>query len=167
MESRVICGQGFVLTAHGGRLFRGGRLLVALKIEKVVEIMESTMSEQLKLTPRRKNLAARTRILDFYRTSQSNSEMVSTQLTKSRTCSFSVAASAFSRICSSLKVGLLMALRSLGGAPGDLRALFSGLRIAVAGVGGGRYFLSVSSSISTDSWEILCRYPKPTSAGCG
>jgi hypothetical protein len=33
----------------------------------VVATMESTMSEQLKLTPRRKNLAARTRILAFCR----------------------------------------------------------------------------------------------------
>jgi len=65
MQRRVICGHGFVVRAHGGRLFRGGIDLVALKMEKVVAIMESTISEQLKFTPRRKNFAARTRIFDF------------------------------------------------------------------------------------------------------
>ena len=152
MLSKAICGHGLVPLAHGGKLLRGGRFLVALKMVKVVAIMERTMSEQLKLTPRRKNLAARTRILAFCRTIRKVVQKgLGHQLfTKSRTCSLSVESSAFSRICSSWKVGLLMALRSLGGAPGDLRALFSGLRIGVAGVGGGRYFRSVSS-ISTDS----------------
>ncbi len=67
MVRRTICGQGFVLFAHGGRLLRGGRLLVALKMVTVVVTMERMISEQLKLTPRRKNLAARTRIFAFCR----------------------------------------------------------------------------------------------------
>lgn len=62
--------------------------------------------------------------------------------TKSFCCSFSVDCSRFSRICSSLKVGLRMVVSAVrGGAPGDLSALLRG----VFGVGGGRYFLSVSS----------------------
>lgn len=63
MQRSVICGHGFVVNAHGGRLLRGGMDLVSLKMEKVVASMDSTMSEQLKLTLLRKNLAARTRIL--------------------------------------------------------------------------------------------------------
>ena len=144
---------------------------MALKIVTVVATMESTISEQLKLTPRRKNLAARTRIFAFCRNELDYCIYIYIyiyvhQLTKSRTCSLSVDSSAFSRTCSSWKVGLLIILRSFGGAPGDLSALFNGLRIGDPGVGGGRYFRSVSS-ISTDSCEILFRYPKPTSEGCG
>jgi hypothetical protein len=77
--------------------------------------------------------------------------------TKSLACSLSVITSCFSRCCSSRKVGLRIDMAPpgvRGGAPGDLRALLSG----VLGVGGGRYLLSVSS-ISTD-----CMWVKPTSA---
>ena len=42
-----------------------GRSLVALKMEKDEEIMARTMREQLKLTPRRANLAILTRVLIF------------------------------------------------------------------------------------------------------
>jgi len=66
MQMRVICGQVDWPRAQTGRLLRGGSILVALKIEKVVESIERTMREQLKLTPRRKNLATRTRVLTFW-----------------------------------------------------------------------------------------------------
>lgn len=133
--------------AHGGRLFRAGIFFVALKMENVVASMDRTIREQLKLTPRRKNLAILTLVLDF----------------RSCSCSFSVLSSAFSNISSSLKVGLSMASRFLGAAPGDFIALLRGLRIGEPGVGGGRYLVSVSS-ISTDAWVFL-RYPNPMSAG--
>lgn len=136
--------------AHGGRPFRDGMCLVALKMENVVASIARTIKEQLKLTPRRKNLAILTLVLDF----------------KSTSCSLSVLSSAFSNISSSLNVGLSIASRFLGAAPGDFIALFRGLRIESLkpGVGGGRYFVSVSS-ISTDMCEFF-RYPKPMSAGC-
>jgi len=51
--------------AHAGRLFLVGKALVALKIEKVIESIESTMRLQLKFTPRRKNFAIRTLVLIF------------------------------------------------------------------------------------------------------
>lgn len=65
MTSRVICGQVCWPLAQAGKLLRFGSSLVALKIEKVVLSMESTISEQVKLVPRRKNLATRTRVLTF------------------------------------------------------------------------------------------------------
>lgn len=115
--------------AHGGRLFLGARVLVALKMAKTVASIESTIKLQAKLIPLKKIFAIRTRVLIF----------------RSFACSFSVITSLFSRICSSLNVGLRIMVSAVrGGAPGDLRALLSG----DIGVGGGRYFLSVSS-IST------------------
>jgi hypothetical protein len=54
-----------VPTAQAGRLFLGGRALVALKIEKVIESMERTIRLQLKFTPRRKNFAIRTLVFIF------------------------------------------------------------------------------------------------------
>jgi len=139
-----------VPAAHGGRLFRAGICFVALNMENVVASMERTMREQLKLTPRRKNLAILTLVLDF----------------RSSSCSFSVLSSAFSNISSSRNVGLSIASRFLGAAPGDFMALLRGLRNGSLkpGVGGGRYLVSVSS-ISTDTWVFL-RYPNPMSAGC-
>src|SRR6187551_3235325 len=68
IERRVIWGQICWFGAHGGRPLRGGRERVVLKIVKTVESMARTMSEQLKLTPLRKNLATRTRFLTFYET---------------------------------------------------------------------------------------------------
>ena len=62
----TICGQICWPRAHGGRLLRGGRVLVVLKMVNDVESMDSTIRAQLKLTPRRKNLATRTRFLTFY-----------------------------------------------------------------------------------------------------
>ena len=62
----VICGQVCCPAAQGGKLLRGGKDLVALKMVMVVEIMARTIKEQLKLTPRRKNLATRTLFLTFY-----------------------------------------------------------------------------------------------------
>lgn len=109
-----------------------------------------TIREQLKLTPRRKNFASLTLVFDL----------------RSTSCSFSVLNSAFSNISSSLNVGLSIASRFLGAAPGDFIALLRGLRSGSLkpGVGGGRYLVSVSS-ISTDKCDFL-RYPKPMSAGC-
>jgi hypothetical protein len=54
-----------VLSAHGGRLFLWGIDFVVLKMVKVVASMLSTMRLQLKLMPRKKILAMRTRIFDF------------------------------------------------------------------------------------------------------
>lgn len=48
-----------------------GRALVALKTAKLEDIMARMMREQLKLTPRRANLAMRTRVLIFYKNCQS------------------------------------------------------------------------------------------------
>lgn len=65
MVSRRIWGQVLVLLAHGGRPLRGARVLVALKMANAVAIMERTIREQAKLTPRRKIFASRTRTLIF------------------------------------------------------------------------------------------------------
>lgn len=65
IDSRSICGQIFVLSAHGGRPFLFGRFFVALKMANAVAIMERTMRLQAKLIPRRKIFAIRTRILIF------------------------------------------------------------------------------------------------------
>jgi hypothetical protein len=56
-----------VFSAHGGRLFRGASVFVALKMANAVATMESTIRLQAKLMPRRKILAIRTRTLTFYR----------------------------------------------------------------------------------------------------
>lgn len=70
ITSTVICGHVFCPIAHGGNLFeltrRGGRDFVALKMVNVALSIERTMSEQEKLTPRRKNFAMRTRVLILY-----------------------------------------------------------------------------------------------------
>lgn len=137
-------------SAHGGKPFRAGICFVALKMENVVASIARTIKEQLKLTPRRKNFAILTLVLDL----------------RSTSCSFSVLSSAFSNISSSRNVGLSIASRFRGAAPGDFIALLRGLRSGSLkpGVGGGRYLVSVSS-ISTDACEFL-KYPNPMSAGC-
>ena len=61
----VICGQTGVFFAHGGRLFLGAKVLVALKIANTVASMESTIKLQAKLMPLRKIFAMRTRVLTF------------------------------------------------------------------------------------------------------
>ena len=55
-----------MFSAHGGRLFRGARVFVALKIAKAVATMERTIRLQAKLMPRRKIFAILTRTLIFY-----------------------------------------------------------------------------------------------------
>jgi len=87
-----------------------GRALVALKMANEAEIIARMMRLQLKLTPRRANLAIRTRVLIF----------------KSLACSFSVDFSLFSSISSSLNVGLRGFERPLPGVPGTFKALLSG-----------------------------------------
>ena len=63
MQRRRMAGHFFVFWAQGGRLFRGGSSLVALKIEKVDVSMERTIREQEKLVKRNAILATRTRTL--------------------------------------------------------------------------------------------------------
>lgn len=149
MVRRRICGQVLVFSAHGGRLFRFGRAFVAWKIASAVASMDRTIRLQAKLMPRRKIFAILTRTLTFCLLLAFYSELqMRGELTISLACSFSREASCFSRSCSSLKVGLkiMLGLPGVrGGAPGDFKALFRG---APLGVGGGRYFRSVSS-IST------------------
>lgn len=65
MANSRYCGQGFVPIAHGGKLLRSGRSLVVRKIFKLVDKSDSTMREQLKLTPRKMTFAALTRIFIF------------------------------------------------------------------------------------------------------
>lgn len=48
-------------------VLRGGSVLVALKIEKVVESIARTIREQLKFVPRRHILAIRTLVLIFWK----------------------------------------------------------------------------------------------------
>jgi hypothetical protein len=55
-----------VFAAHAGRLFRGARCLVALKMAKTVASIERTIRLQAKLIPRRNIFAIRTRVLTFY-----------------------------------------------------------------------------------------------------
>jgi hypothetical protein len=66
MISKAICGQGLVVVAQAGRLFRGGIDFVVLKIVKVVLSIERTISEHEKLTLRSTILAMRTRVLIFW-----------------------------------------------------------------------------------------------------
>lgn len=54
-----------VLGAHDGMPLWLGKLFVALKMAKEEESMERMMREQLKPTPRRANLAMRTRVFIF------------------------------------------------------------------------------------------------------
>jgi hypothetical protein len=63
MERTRICGHVFVSSAQEGILLWSGKDRVELKMVRVVESMARIMSEQLKLTPRRANLAIRTRVL--------------------------------------------------------------------------------------------------------
>lgn len=70
IASTSFCGHVLVSSAHADVLDWLGRDLVALKMEKVVESMARMMSEQLKLTPRRANLAILTRVLIFCIASQ-------------------------------------------------------------------------------------------------
>lgn len=65
MTRRVTWGQILVPCAQGGRLFLGGSVLVALKMEKAVASMESTIRLQAKLTPRKNIFAIRTLIFTF------------------------------------------------------------------------------------------------------
>jgi len=126
-------GHILVFCAHGGKLFLGARCLVALKIENAVASMERMIKLQAKLIPRRKIFAIRTLTLTL----------------RSFACSCSVISSLFSSSRSSLKVGLkIMVSVVRGGAPGDLSALLRG----VFGVGGGRYFRSVSSISTAVDW---------------
>lgn len=74
------------------------------------EIMDKIIREQLKLTPRRANLAILTLVLIF----------------KSLAWSFSVIFSRASKFSSSLKVGLRGFVNPLPGVPGTLMALFKG-----------------------------------------
>lgn len=53
--------------AHAGILLWSGRILVALKMANEAESMDRMMREQLKLTPRRANLAILTRVLILYK----------------------------------------------------------------------------------------------------
>lgn len=99
-----------VPAAHEGILFCAGRALVALKIAKDEDIMARIIREQLKLTPRRANLAMRTRVLTL----------------RSRACSLSVPSSRFSRTSSSRKVGLRGFVKVLAGVPGTFMALLRG-----------------------------------------
>jgi hypothetical protein len=66
MDRTTTWGQILVFSAHGGRLFRDGRVFVALKMANAVATMERTIRLQAKLMPRRKILAMRTRTLTFY-----------------------------------------------------------------------------------------------------
>lgn len=66
MTRSTICGQGLVFDDHAVKPPRDGRFLVALKIVKVAASMERTIKLQLKLMPRRKNFATRTRNLIFW-----------------------------------------------------------------------------------------------------
>ena len=66
MARTVYWGQVLVVVAQAGRLLRGGRWRVALKMVKVVLSMERTMSEQEKLVQRRTILAMRTRVFTFW-----------------------------------------------------------------------------------------------------
>ena len=135
-----------MFSAHGGRLFRGGRCLVALKIENAVASMDKTIKLHAKLIPRRNIFAILTLTLTFCGWSVDDLSHIKSGHTRSFCCSFSVNASRFSSSCSSLNVGLRIMVSAVrGGAPGDFIALFNG----VFGVGGGKYFRSVSS-ISTD-----------------
>lgn len=79
-------------------------------------------------------------------------EAVVEKLTRSLACSLSVSSSCFSRICSSLNVGL-SGLSILPGVPGVFRADFSG---------GAFKFWFMVACCSTGSFEM---YPKPTSDG--
>ena len=66
MQRRVIWGHVFCWFAHGVAVPLGGRFRVALKMEKVVEIMATTIRLQLKLTPLRATFASRTLVFIFY-----------------------------------------------------------------------------------------------------
>ena len=116
MLSTRICGQIGVVGDQDGRdddpEFLALSVRVALKMEKEADSIERMMRLQLKLTPRRANLAMRTRVLIF----------------RSRFCSFSVLASRFSRISSSRKVGLSGFSLRRPGVPGTFMALLSGDR---------------------------------------
>ena len=87
----------------------GGIALVALKIVRDVVSMDKTMRLQLKLTPRRANLAIRTRVLTL----------------RSFAFCLSVLSSCFSSTCSSLNVGL-KGLMKRPGVPGGFKALLRG-----------------------------------------
>lgn len=67
IERTSFWGHVLVFSAQDGILLWLGSALVALKIAKEADTMERMMREQLKLTPRRANLANRTRALIFYR----------------------------------------------------------------------------------------------------
>lgn len=109
-----------------------GSDLVALKMAKEDPSMERTIKLQLKLTLRSATFASRT--LDL--------------ILKSFCCSSSVDNSRFSRICSSLNVGL-SGFRARPGVPGTFKALLS---LGLMGT-------------AVESWSLLI-YPKPISPGC-
>lgn len=131
-----ICGQVLVPVAHAGRPFCAGRLLVAWKIAKEDESIARMMALQLKLTPRSANLAIRTFVL----------------IPKSRFCSLSVDISRFSKISSSLNVGLNGFSNFLPGVPGTFMALFRG-------------DFGVIGMFTDSTFESPLIYPNPTSAG--
>ena len=70
MTSTVICGHFTVVVDQAGRPFLGGRDFVALKMLKVVLIMESTINEHEKLTPLSTIFAILTRVFTFCSASQ-------------------------------------------------------------------------------------------------
>ncbi len=61
-----LLGPGIRIVSQAGRPFWAGSDLVALKMANEVESMERMIKLQLKLTPRRANLAIRTLVLIFY-----------------------------------------------------------------------------------------------------
>lgn len=67
MASVNFCGQAdaCVLGAHGVNLLAAARDLVELKMANEADSIDRMINEQLKLTPRRANLAMRTRVLIF------------------------------------------------------------------------------------------------------
>jgi hypothetical protein len=63
--NRRYWGQGLVPIAHGGRLFRDERLLVAEKMVKLVDSSDRTIKLQLKFTKRSTTFASLTLVLIF------------------------------------------------------------------------------------------------------
>jgi hypothetical protein len=129
-DSTTTCGQIGVLDDQGGRPFCGANDMVALRIAKDEESIAMIIKAQLKPIPRRANLASRTLVLMPYTVIVSLVRFTyhdwGTHLTKSLACSFSVSFSRFSRISSSLKVGLSGFSIFLAGVPGTLIALLRG-----------------------------------------
>lgn len=127
MVSMVICGQIGVFGAQGVALPRLGKARVALKMVKVDDMRARTIKLQLKFVNRRHILANRTLVLTFCMGNQYELYFIfplQSLLTKSLAFCLVVCFSAFSSICSSLKVGL--SGLTLPGVPGARRALRRG-----------------------------------------